>query len=111
MTIGRLAAHATPSATPTTNPREPPLFKLTVDPRRPTVEELRLFQNPENLHGKQFILAPDTDESRMYEVIGYSRLRDKSIQYSVLFDDCVDPIIVDAVEMLHLLEDSVYLPV
>jgi hypothetical protein len=44
----------------------------------------------------------------MYEVIGYHRKRDKSVEYDVLFDDCEDPILFDAGEMMRLLEDSLY---
>jgi hypothetical protein len=63
-----------------------------------------------NLHGKQFILYPNTNDSEMYEVIGYYRKRDKTVRYDVLFDDCVDPIEVDAEEMMGMLEDSHFLP-
>ena len=109
LTIGRLAAYSTPSATPDLS--ELSLSEPTVESRSLTIEELRSFQDPENLHGKQFLLSPNTAEAGLYEVIGYSKSRDKSVQYSVLFDDCPDPIMVDADEMLHLLEDSAYLPV
>jgi hypothetical protein len=79
-----------------------------VDPRRITPEELRLFEIPDNLHGKQFLLSPDSDESSMYEVIGYSRKRDKTVTYDILFDDCVDPFPVDGEEMVRMLEDNLY---
>jgi len=46
----------------------------------------------------------------MYEVISYTRKRDKTVTYDVLFDDCKDPITVDAKEIMRLLEDSLYLP-
>lgn len=47
----------------------------------------------------------------MYEVIGYSKKRDETIQYQVLFDDCVDPITVNSDEMMAMLEDSIiFLP-
>jgi len=70
-----------------------------------------LFQNPDKLHGKQFIISPDTDDSGMYEVIGYCKRKDKPVQYDVLFEDCAgDPIRVDAGEMMSMLEDSLYLP-
>ena len=80
-----------------------------VQPRRITAEELQLFQDPENLHRKQFVLS-DKDDSGKYEVIGYSRKRDRSVEYDVLFDDCGDSIMVTAKEMIALLEDSLYLP-
>ncbi|EDR08840.1 uncharacterized protein LACBIDRAFT_326415 [Laccaria bicolor S238N-H82] len=62
-------------------------------PRRMTAEELQLFQDPENLHRKQFVLS-GKDDSRMYEVIGYSRKQDRTVEYDVLFDDCGDSIMV-----------------
>jgi hypothetical protein len=77
-----------------------------IEPRHITAEELRLFRDPENLHGKQFVLY----DSGMYEVIGYSRKRDRTIEYEVLFDDCGDPIMVNATEIMAMLEDSLYLP-
>ena len=46
----------------------------------------------------------------MYEVIAYSKARDKTVRYDVLFDDCDDPITVDAREMMCMLEESLYLP-
>ncbi|KAH8996135.1 hypothetical protein EDB86DRAFT_2829263 [Lactarius hatsudake] len=53
--------------------------KLLVEPRHITNEELQLFQNPENLHRKQFILSSDPNDSGLYEVIGYSRKQDRFI--------------------------------
>ena len=47
----------------------------------------------------------------MYEVIGYYRERDKSVQYDVLFEDCDNYIRVDAKEMMGMLENSLYLPI
>lgn len=78
-------------------------------PRRMTAEELQLFQDPENLHRKQFVLS-GKDDSRMYEVIGYSRKQDRTVEYDVLFDDCGDSIMVSPKEMMAMLEDSLYLP-
>jgi hypothetical protein len=48
-----------------------------------------------------FILSSDadSDDSGMYEVIGYHNKRDKSVQYELLFDDCDNPIRVDVKEM------------
>jgi hypothetical protein len=45
----------------------------------------------------------------MFEVIGYSRKRDKSVQYDVIFDDDDDTIQLDE-EMMNLLENCLYLP-
>jgi hypothetical protein len=88
-----------------------PLSKPSIEPRRITAEELQLFHTPDNLHGRQFILSPGTGESGMYEVIEYSKKRDGTIQYEVLFDDCADPITVNANEMMTMLEDSIiFLP-
>ena len=59
------------------------------------------------------MLSPDwgDEEPEMYEVIGYSKGRDKSVKYyEVLFEYCPDPIRVDVKEMMGMLEDSlVYL--
>jgi hypothetical protein len=72
------------------NNYQQPLTKPAVDsePRPITPEELLSFQQPDNLHLKQFV---DADGAGMYEVIGYSRARDKTIKFEVLFDDCEDP--------------------
>jgi hypothetical protein len=108
--IYRMSMHPT-SAPPFAGTREAPLSKPSAEPRRITTGELRLFQNPDNLHGKQFILSADNHDSVMYEVIGYSRKRDRTVEYDVLFDDCGgDPIMVNAKEMMTMLEDSLYLP-
>jgi hypothetical protein len=93
-----------------TSNSERPISKPSVEPRRVTPEDLRLFEIPDNLHGKQFLLSPDSDESCMYEVIGYSRKRDKTVTYDVLFDDCEDPIPVEVKEMMGMLEDSLHFP-
>jgi len=55
LTIYRLSAYPT---SPTIDNCQSPLIKPAVEPTRITPEELQLFQNPENLHGKQFILSP-----------------------------------------------------
>ena len=89
---------------------ELPLSKPSIELRCITAEELQLFWSPDNFHRKQFILSPGTGKSGMYEVIGYSRKRDKTIQYEVLFDDCADPIMVNVKEMMAMLEDGIYLP-
>ncbi|KAF8320525.1 uncharacterized protein EI90DRAFT_3080488 [Cantharellus anzutake] len=94
-----LAVDSTPP--PTDNHEPPPISKPS---------ERELFQNPDKLHGKQFVLSPHTDESGVYKVIGYHKRRDNSVQYDVLFDDCEDPILVDAGEMMRMLEDSLYIP-
>ena len=88
-----------------------PFSKPLVEPRCITAEELQLFQNPDNLHGKQFIFSPDSDDTGMYEVISYTRKWDTTVTYDLLFDDCEDdPITVDTKEMMRLLEDSLYFP-
>jgi hypothetical protein len=110
--IGRKAAHASPpiSVVPLAIKHDMPLFNSSVEPRSITTDELQLFRTAENLHGKQFILSPGTENSVMYEVISYSRKRDKTYHYDVLFDDCEDHITLDAKEMMDMLEDSLYLP-
>ena len=86
--------------------------KPSADPRHITPEDLRLFETPDSLHGKQFLLSPDNDddESCMYEVLGYSRKRDKTVIYDVLFDDCRDPIPVGEKEIMGMLKNSLYFP-
>ncbi|KAF8314377.1 uncharacterized protein EI90DRAFT_3136049 [Cantharellus anzutake] len=49
---------------------------------------------------KHFILSPHTEGSGVYEVIGYHRKRDNSVEYDVLFDDCDTPILLEAVYLL-----------
>jgi len=89
---------------------EKPISKPLVDPRQITTEELKLFEIPDNLHGKHFLLSPDSDdESGIYEVIGYTRKRDKTVTYNVLFDDCGE-VPVEANEMMEMLKDSLYFP-
>ncbi|KAF8813564.1 hypothetical protein BYT27DRAFT_7220449 [Phlegmacium glaucopus] len=56
----------------------------------------------------QFVLS--ANNSGMYEVIGYSRKRDRTVEYNMLFNYCGDPIMVNAKEMMAMLEDSLYLP-
>jgi hypothetical protein len=101
-----MSLHATP---PIQDNREAPLSMPMVQPRHITAEEIQLFQDPEHLHGKQFILL-DNDDSGMYEVTGYSRKRDRTLEYDVLFDDCEDSIKLNASEMTVMLEGSLYLP-
>jgi len=96
---------------PITNNCQSPLVKPAIEPRCITPEELQFFRNPENLHGKQFILSPDTRDYGMYEVIGYSRARDKAVRFDVLFDDCDEPIAVNEKEMMGMLRGSLYFPV
>src|SRR5258706_7602801 len=96
---------------PKINNCQSPLTKHAVEPRGITPEELQLFQNPDNLHGKQFIISPGTDDSGMYEVIGYHRARDKALTFNVLFEDCDDAVAVGEKEMIDMLRDSLYLPV
>jgi hypothetical protein len=104
--IYRMSVHPLP---PTQVNHEAPLSKPMVEPRHITAEELQLFQDPKNLHGKQFVLSAD-DDSGLYEVIGYSRKRDKTVEYEVLFEECGDPILLNAKEMMAMVEDSLYLP-
>ncbi|KAF8335771.1 uncharacterized protein EI90DRAFT_3120054 [Cantharellus anzutake] len=102
-----LSVNSTPL--PTIN-HELPLSKSSVEPRPLTPEEHQLFQNPDKLHGKRFVLSPHTEESGVYEVIGYHKKRDSSVQYDVLFDDCDDPILLKAREVMRMLEDSLHIP-
>ncbi|KAI9453424.1 hypothetical protein BJY52DRAFT_1289528 [Lactarius psammicola] len=100
---------------PTTHPIisncEAPPSKPLVEPRNITNEELQLFQNPDHLHGKQFLLSPNSGDSELFKVIGYSKKWDKMVTYDVLFDDCEDPIMVNEKEMMGMLGDSLYFPV
>jgi len=106
-----LSLSANPTSQKINNNSQSPLTKRAVEPRGITPEELRFFQNPDNLHGKQFIISPDTDDSGMYEVIGYRRARDKALTFDVLFEDCDDAVAVGEKEMIDMLRDSLYLPV
>ena len=71
-------------------------------------EDLRLFETPDNLYGMQFLLSPNGDESCMYEIIIYSRKRDKPVTYDVLFENCEDPIPVVEKDMMSVREDSLH---
>lgn len=104
--IYRMSVHPFP---PIQGNREAPLSNPMVEPRHITAEELQLFQDPETLHGKQFVLSAN-DDSGLYEVIGCSRKRDKTVGYDVLFEEIGDPILVNAKEMMVMLEDGLYLP-
>ena len=104
----RLSLDPTP---PSNDNREPPLSKPSVEPRLLTAEERQLFQNPDELRGKKFVLTPNSGDAGMFEVIGYHWKRDKSVQYDILFDDCGGaPILLDEGELMNMLEDSLYLP-
>ena len=72
------------------------------------MDERRNFESvPDMLHGKRFVLSPNSGESVGFEVIGYYKKRDKSIEYELLFDDCADdPIRVGPEEMKNLLQES-----
>ena len=101
--------HATPCITSNFEP-ERPLSKPSVEPRPITTEDLRLFQIPDNLHGKQFIPSPGSDKSCVYEIIGYTKKRDNVVIYDALYDDFPDSIPADANEMMRMLDDSLYFP-
>ena len=100
--IYRLSACPTP---PILNNHEKPLSPLSkpsVEPRHITIEEHQLFRNPENLHGKMFTLS--SDDSALYEVIGYHKKRDKTVEYEILFDDCHgDSFTIGEEEMANML--------
>jgi hypothetical protein len=96
------------------NDRRPPtrVPKPAGTPRCLTADEIQSFKIPDNLLGEHFVLSPDSEDPVMYEVVGFYKGRDKSVQYDVVFEDCDDdPIRVDAKEMLRMLEDSLYLAV
>ena len=93
---------------PSTSNSERPISKPLADPRRITSEDLRLFETPDNLYGMQFLLSPNGDESCMYEIIIYSRKRDKPVTYDVLFENCEDPIPVVEKDMMSVREDSLH---
>ena len=108
--INRLSLYSTPGTRPITSNSEKPLSRPSVDPRKITEEDLQMFETPDNIHGKQFILSPDSDKPCIFEVIGYAKKRDKTITYDVLFEDCEDPIPVDEEEMKGMLADSHFFP-
>jgi len=97
---------------PITDNCEEPITKPLGDPKCITSDELRLLQNPDYLHGKQFLLLADSNDTQptIFEVIGFTRKRDKTVTFEVLFEDSVDPIIMDEKEMMNMLGDSLYFP-
>lgn len=70
----------------------------------------KFAQQPDRVHGKQFVLSGDNHDgdSGMYKIIGYSRKRDRTVIYNVLFNDREDPIMANTKEMMAMLEDSPY---
>jgi hypothetical protein len=84
--------------------------KPAVKPQLITAKDMQSFQIPDNVLGKNFIFSPDTEASGMYEVVGYYRGKD-TVEYDIVFEDCGDPIRVDAEEMMGMLKDSLYEPV
>lgn len=103
------SSHPTPSISP--YPKHSLAFPAcpTLESRAMTLEKCRNFESvsvSDMLHGEHFILSPNTSESMGFEVIGCCK-KDKSIEYELLFDDCVDdPIRVGQEEMKNLLQES-----
>ena len=73
------------------------------------MEDMQSFKNPDNLNGRQFVLSPDTEESGMYEVVGFYKGKYGEVQYDIIFEDIQDPIRIDAKEMVEMLERSLKL--
>jgi hypothetical protein len=63
------------------------------------------------LHRKhwQFLIASDTDDAGIYEIVSYCRLKDKSLCYDVQFNDCDDTITLDEEELWNMLVYSLYI--
>lgn len=74
-----------------------------------SAEDMQSFKNPDNLNGRQFVLSPDTEESGMYEVVGFYKGKYGEVQYDIIFEDIQDPIRIDAKEMVEMLERSLKL--
>ena len=81
-------------------------FKPAGEPRHMTAQQLQLFQIPDNVLGKTFLLSPDNDGG-VYTVTSYCKGK---VKYDVLFDESLLPFDfqVDAKKLTNMLEDSLY---
>jgi hypothetical protein len=66
------------------------------------------FQNPDNLLGKRFMLSLDPDNCDLYEIFKYRKRQNGTVQYEVLWEECDEPIEIDADEMMCMLKESYY---
>lgn len=84
--------------------REAPITKPSVDPRS--------FDYSRALTICRVIFSSEIDdEPGMCEVIGYSRKRDRTVTFNVLFENrSEDPFPVNAKDMMGMLEDNLYFP-
>ena|ERR1700722_5205152 len=94
---------------PTCNQPGPIISKPSVDPKHISAEDMQSFKNPDNLNGRQFVFSPDTEESGMYEVVGFYKGKYGEVQYDIIFEDIHDPIQIDAKEMVEMLKGSLKL--
>ena len=69
-----------------------------------SAEDMQSFKNPDNLNGRQFVLSPDTEESGMYEVVGFYKGKYGEVQYDIIFEDIQDPIRIDAQKELKVVD-------
>ena len=68
-----------------------------------------LFQNPEQLHGRQFLFSLDGIDSEIFEVIGYSQRWDKTLTFDLTFDGSCEYLVpVNAGELMRILKNSLY---
>ncbi len=78
----------------------------SVAPKALSAGELQSFVGqPDLLHGRKFLLSPNTEDEIMFEVVSYMRARDKTVRFEILFEDCGDSLMVDQEEMNSMLED------
>ncbi|PSS31131.1 hypothetical protein PHLCEN_2v2336 [Hermanssonia centrifuga] len=79
----------------------------SVTPKALSADELQSFEGqPELLHGRKFLMSPNTEDEVMFEVVSYTRARDKTLQFEILIEDCGDsPLMTDQKEMDSMLED------
>ncbi len=75
-------------------------------PKAVNAGELQSFmRQPDLLHGKKFLMSPNTEDEIMFEVVSYTRTRDKTLRFEILFEDCDDSLMVEQKEMKSMLED------
>ena len=65
--------------------------------------KLQVFEIPDRKH---FLLSPDSEESCINEIIGYTRKRHKTVTYDVLFNDDCWEVPVEVKDMMEMLQDS-----
>ncbi|THG99154.1 hypothetical protein EW026_g3142 [Hermanssonia centrifuga] len=84
----------------------------SIIPKALSAGEIQSFMGqPDLLHGRKFLMSPDTEDEAMFEVVSYTRARDKSLRFEILFEDCDDSsLTIDQEEMNSMLEESYIYP-